>query len=479
MSRRGARAAFIAAVFLALGAADAQAGSIAFVSNRCEPGEPPRFALVPGFCQQRLWRADEDGSGLRRLTDTTENEASAGEPAWSPDGARIAYTLGGGTVNLPAATQIWLMNADGTGRRPLTPGGPLPPSRWTPTGYYGEGTPTWSPTGLFLVFSVSVMGLSSDLYAVAADGSGYRRLTDTSEFESDPSFSPDGLSILYTRRDLGPKPPGEPREADGLYSLSLIDGRTRRVTLGPSPELVARYSPDGSRLSYLDGNAVWTMSANGRDRIRRTPARATFGPGSAKPAWAGPDSLIFAPTYRSPDDAQYGIQRLDVSGPGLAPAPRPTGLGLPEPPVEDKSPAWHPGTPILPLPPLPDLVAPELGLVDIGATPAARAAARAKPPKAASRRTLRYTAFDRSGIKRLQASIERKRGKRCRYLTRKGLGKRRSCRKPAYFEVRRRVDWTNRLPRLAPGTYRIRLRAWDARGNRVKYPRPKTVRIRR
>ena len=462
----------MAAVIWALGAPGAEAGSVTFTSTRCDAGEPPRFPARPGLCHQRLWRVDEDGSRLQRLTSDPTNESYVADPAWSPDGSQIAFVKGGGYVGEGLGAQLWLMNADGSNQRPLTPGTKPPPTRFAPGGTVAEQGPIWSPDGKFLVFSIFDSVVANDLAVVAADGSGYRRLTDTSEFESEPSFSPDGLSIMFTfRGDLGPKPPGEARESSGIYSLSLVDGRTRRVTLGPSQQFSARYSPDGRRISYVEDGAIWTMTADGRDKTRRTGP--VFGTDPVQPAWSGPNSLIFGGRGAEP----RSLQQLDVSRPGTAPAP--LAIGAPEPPASDQSPAWHPGTPILPLPPLPDRVPPELGLVDVGAVPGARTAARARPPAAASRRSLRYTGFDRSGISRLQASVERTRGKRCRYLTRKGLGKRRSCRKPAYFGVRRRADWTSRLGRLAPGTYRIRLRAWDARGNHVKRPRAKTIRIRR
>lgn len=464
----------MAAVIWALCAVDAQAGSIAFSSTRCGPDEAPRFAARPGLCHQRLWRVDDDGSRLQRLTSDPTDESSTADPAWSPDGTQIAYVKGGGYVGEGLGSQIWLMNADGSNQRPLTPGTRPLPARYSPGGTISEQRPVWSPTGKFLVFSLSESALGNDLAVVAADGSGYRRLTDTSEFESEPSFSPDGLSILFTfRGDLGPKPLGEPRETSGLYSLSLVDGQTRRVTLGPSQQFAARFSPSGRWISYVEDNAIWTMTADGRDRTRRTGR--IFGSDPVQPVWSGPNTLIVGGRGAEP----RSLQQVDVSRPGIAPAAKPLAIGAPEFPASDQMPAWHPGTPILPLPPLPDRVPPELGLVDVGAIPGTRTAARARPPAAASRRSLRYTAFDRSGISRLQASVERKRGKRCRYLTRKGLGKRRSCRKPAYFEVRRRADWARRLGRLAPGGYRIRLRAWDARGNHVQRPRAKSIRIRR
>ena len=49
-----------------------------------------------------------DGSGLRNLT---RSPAYDGNPAWSPDGRKIAFGRDG---------EIYVMNADGNGQRNLT-----------------------------------------------------------------------------------------------------------------------------------------------------------------------------------------------------------------------------------------------------------------------------------------------------------------------------------------------------------------------
>ena len=72
-----------------------------------------------------------DGSGQRRLT---RNPARDMDPAWSPDGRRIAFDRGG-------TQQIWLMNPDGSGQRSLTPA-----AGWR------SRDPDWSPDGRKIAF---------------------------------------------------------------------------------------------------------------------------------------------------------------------------------------------------------------------------------------------------------------------------------------------------------------------------------------
>src|SRR5262245_32919366 len=68
-----------------------------------------------------------DGSGQRRLA------RNAGSPAWSPDGRTIACSRYNGDI-----PYLWVMNADGSGQRQVTPD--------------GVGGIAWSPDGRRIAF---------------------------------------------------------------------------------------------------------------------------------------------------------------------------------------------------------------------------------------------------------------------------------------------------------------------------------------
>lgn len=105
-----------------------------------------------------------DGTGLCELTPFTTSTLS---PAWSPDGSMLVYSAGDGR-----GFGISVVNANGTGRRELTP-------------QALDFHPAWSPDGRLIAFQ-----REATLYVMNADGSHVRRLTEPEAIDGSPAWRP-------------------------------------------------------------------------------------------------------------------------------------------------------------------------------------------------------------------------------------------------------------------------------------------------
>lgn len=144
------------------------------------PGPDDQVAWSPGggtivFVSHRdgtshLYTMTSGGGYQRRLTN---NDMYEGQPAWSPDGAHLAFVGGkdGGQ------SDIYIVNADGTGTRNLT-------NQAAGQNRY----PAWSPDGLMVAFSSNRTG-NREIFAMRLDGSGLINLTNNPAEDDFPAWS--------------------------------------------------------------------------------------------------------------------------------------------------------------------------------------------------------------------------------------------------------------------------------------------------
>lgn len=133
-----------------------------------------------------IWKMRSDGSRKTRLAVGT----TIGTPAWSPDGRRIAFAA--------ANWRIWVMNASGGAKRPLTHG---------PNGGGVDWAPSWSPDGRRIAYESNVgtvpRELTNEIWLVNADGSHQVRLTRNALNDDHPSWSPDGRWLVFASERPG------------------------------------------------------------------------------------------------------------------------------------------------------------------------------------------------------------------------------------------------------------------------------------
>jgi Tol biopolymer transport system component len=151
-----------------------------------------------------------DGNGDSRLTNR-----AAFQPAWSPDGTRIAFvTLDG--------KEIFVINPDGTDEVNLTQG-------------LGENdAPAWSPDGSRIAFGTAppTPSLDMEIAVMNRDGSSRTIVTSPPGFDFQPAWSPDGTKIVFTRSELGGDSEIYVMNADGS-NLTNASNRPETLETGP------------------------------------------------------------------------------------------------------------------------------------------------------------------------------------------------------------------------------------------------------
>jgi len=154
-----------------------------------------------------IFVASSDGGG-QPLDITNTSTAREGDPAFSPDGTKLAYSCGG----CPGSTgwDVYVRRADGSGR----------PKQITSTSGLREGQLRWSPDGKKIAFTALFDDSSpSRIYVMNADGSSMRPLaTEPSGVQDYPSWSPDGRHLIFNQgRDIYRV------DADGTNTVKVND----------------------------------------------------------------------------------------------------------------------------------------------------------------------------------------------------------------------------------------------------------------
>ena len=217
---------------------------------------------------------------------------------------------------------IYAMDADGARQKRLTR---TEVDTSSPAGLFFQIDPAWSPDGAKIAFASRRAG-SSDIYVMRADGTGTQRLTATRVDDTHPTWAPDGTAdrVQARRRHLRHEARTALRRTDlarhGIRQRSrMVSGRqmdrvTRRLS-GTQEREIWIMRPDGSdpgRLTSLRGSSInpaWSPDGStdrlrvehrrlalrplsGRGRGKRVHRLDTGGPDTFGPAWSPDGSTI-------------------------------------------------------------------------------------------------------------------------------------------------------------------------------------------
>jgi len=140
----------------------------------------------------------------------------ASDPQVSPDGLRIVYSRTFMDIMKDRRrSELWIVNLDGSGNRPLT------------SGNQNDGSARWSPDGTRLAY-VSTNDGTAQIYVRWMDTGQTAKLTQLTEPFGDLSWSPNGKAIAFSMFvPEEPKPPAalpsKPEGADWAAPAKLID----------------------------------------------------------------------------------------------------------------------------------------------------------------------------------------------------------------------------------------------------------------
>lgn len=204
---------------------------------------------------------------------------------------------------------VWVMAADGSGQRRVH------------TDIASGTAPSWSPDRQHIVFDGEGDG-DGEIYVMRAQKGGQlKKLTDNTVEDSAPAWSPDGTTIAFAS------------EQDGDFDIWVMDSDgtgQRELFEAPGDQTHPAWSPDGSRLAFEDDRSgspdIWVVDAAGTT----DPDPLLVEPGDeGAPAWS-PDGNSIA--FRSNREGNLEIYVMTSDGDDVE--------RLTETEADERAPSW-------------------------------------------------------------------------------------------------------------------------------------------
>jgi Tol biopolymer transport system component len=251
------------------------------IAFECKPSPVGEFGNDYEICtiNGKMYKNPVYREQLTRLTDNTWND---GDPTWSPDGSRIAFTS-----NRPGNYEIYTIRSSGTGGSHRFTNNPGP-----------DTSPDWSPDGRKIAFtsfrSPPLKGAAGfDIYTMNTNGTGLTQLTSRPnpqcpcQLNDWPSWSPGGTKIAFSSDRSGI----ETNDFE-IYTMNSADGSgLEQHTFNPYLDIEPTWSPDGRKIVFVS-NRELILPNERRTHLYWTPSNGDVttrligtDPGARAPDW--------------------------------------------------------------------------------------------------------------------------------------------------------------------------------------------------
>ncbi|HSS42270.1 MAG TPA: hypothetical protein VLK37_06920 [Solirubrobacterales bacterium] len=258
------------------------------------------------------------GADRSQITPLTTDPGDS-DPQASPDGRQVVFSRSSDPESFSSetASTIYLINADGSGLRPLT------------DGLHTDREPAFSALGDRVYFTRLLANGVVHIFSVRLNGGGLLQITSGGGDEFHPRASARSGLLTFERRVVGPHSVRYHHvfvsRANGSRPRDLTPKLSNRFTAA-DPE----FSPDGKRIAYSLGDRLVSVRVNGTKPRLLIPPRGGSSMTFADPTYA-PDgrSLLFSIV-----SGRSSLHRIDLRR--LRGLPNP----LVEPHISVSSPAW-------------------------------------------------------------------------------------------------------------------------------------------
>ncbi|MEA3247861.1 MAG: amidohydrolase family protein [Gemmatimonadota bacterium] len=257
-----------------------------------------------------IWTMPAAGGSARRITDELMD---ARQPAWSPDGSRIAFQ-----AYRTNTWNIWTVNADGTGLTQLT------------AGMFDDREPHWSPDGAKIAFSSDRSG-NYDIWTLTLATRELKQVTNSPANDFGPTWGQSGSGIYFASdREQGrgiytiPAAPETPGAGERL--LRAQDGALGPPAFEAAAGTLAFNSISGAHSALFSGTREGAREIGGASEDV-FPFRPQFlkngdvlytadGKIKRRPSAGGPATIIEFSAEVSFDRPAFTPKRREFNKPG-------------------------------------------------------------------------------------------------------------------------------------------------------------------